>query len=166
MDIFLLTDLEFGLLKASDSKPAAAPETQARATGEATLRPAAQLLFWDVDKNHWISHTNDSDIRQPERQRSQLMDSRENTTFQFVPIRHPHLKKDAEKLGEDREMIKGLEKRNFKDGLQTLFSPEERRLGRDLTTIFKYMKGCYRGRVAAVCHLHRRRRKAPKLQKI
>lgn len=44
-------------------------------------------------------------------------------------------------LGEDPEMIKGLEKRHFKDRLQALFSPEEGRLGSDLTTIFEYTKG-------------------------
>lgn len=52
-------------------------------------------------------------------------------------------------------MIKGLEKRNFKDQLQALGSPEEGRLGSDLTTIFKSMNGCHKGRVAAVCHLYR-----------
>lgn len=65
-------------------------------------------------------------------------------------------------MGEDPEMIKGLEKRHFKDRLQALFSPEEGRPGSDLTTIFEYMKGRCRGRVAAVCHLHRRRRKTLK----
>lgn len=64
----------------------------------------------------------------------------------WVPIWHPHLK-DGEKLRKDQEMIKGVENGHFEDWLKALFSPKERRLGRDLITILKNMKGCYGGRL-------------------
>lgn len=43
----------------------------------------------------------------------------------YVPIWHPHSKKDVEKLREDPEMIKGVENENSEE-LQALFSLEER----------------------------------------
>lgn len=150
MDVFLLPDLESGLRTASDSTPAAAPETSARATGEAALSPAAGLLSREADKSHWTSQTKDSGIRQPEK----VAISANGLSGEYdIPIWHPHFKKDAEKLGEDPEMIKGLEKRNFKDRLRVLFSSEQGRLGSDSTTIFMSVEGRCRGRrqLFAVC---------------
>lgn len=68
------------------------------------------------------------------------------STEYCVPIWHPHLKRDGEKLRRDEEMIKAVENGHFEDWLKALFSSGERRPGKDLMTILENMKGGYRGR--------------------
>lgn len=43
------------------------------------------------------------------------------TVEHCVPIWHPRLREDAEKPGEDQEMIKGVENGNFEDCLKASF---------------------------------------------
>lgn len=90
----------------------------------------------------------------PHERRSRVTADRPRSQFtgrlsaqHWAPIWHSQLTKDGEKLRENQEMIKGVENGHFEDRLKALFSPKERRLGRDLIAVLRNMKGCREGRL-------------------
>lgn len=112
-------------------------------------RPGPARPQWELLVLHLIPLDVGEVAGCPHERRSHVTADRPRSQFpgrlsaqHWAPIWHPHVTKDGEKLKEDQEMIKGVE-----NGLKALFSPKDRRLGRDLIAVLRNMKGCREGRL-------------------